>query len=92
LVIGRAPRRRTTLTLAAAWHSFAAGSAANEFLDLGQAGGAGRLRASAGPGLRASWKGFDLMGFAADALSRPAGGRTRCCLMGFSLTYTLTAL
>ena len=42
--------------------------------------------------MRASWNGFDLMGFAADALSRPAGGRTRCCLMGFSLTYTLTAL
>jgi hemolysin activation/secretion protein len=62
------------------------------FLDLGQASASNRLLAGAGLGLRTRWHGFDLLGFAADALSRQSGGRTRCCLMGLSLTYILTAL
>ena len=60
------------------------------FLDLGQAGAANALLGGLGIGLRASWHGFNLTGFAADALSHPSAGHTPCCRMGVSLSYGFT--
>ncbi len=62
------------------------------FLDLGQASASNELLGGLGLGFRASWHGFNLMGFAADALSRPATGRTSCCRIGVSLSYGFTVL
>jgi hemolysin activation/secretion protein len=62
------------------------------FLDLGQAGASNKLLGGLGIGLRASWQGFNLMGFAADALSRTSASQTSCCRLGVSLSYGFTAL
>jgi hemolysin activation/secretion protein len=61
------------------------------FVDLGQASTSNELLGGLGVGLRAGWHGFNLMGFAADALSRTPAGRTRCCHMGINLSYGFTA-
>jgi hemolysin activation/secretion protein len=60
------------------------------FLDLGQASASDTLLGGAGLGLRASWRGFSLMGFGAHALSHSPAGHTSCCRLGVGLSYGIS--
>jgi hemolysin activation/secretion protein len=60
-------------------------------MDTGQVNSS-RLVAGFGPGLKVSWRDFQLMAYAADALSRPPDNKTRCCQLGFNFSYNFSAL